>query len=342
VFYLFLFFAFYKFIHAIALGQPTLSQKYLIYLFTQVGKKIWIIFLLATSYHLFEKKSYLDICSSLSIFSANFRESFSLTSYKDESNSSYWNAIKISALFTVVIFLFSNLTYTYMNFPISETFRFTLTCKPPTLSINPNNLIHFSKSLVLWCFFQNEVVYGIIRHLLIDSILLFVVPNVLGYRLSFPFGNFLKAKNWNSFMSRMFFFYSMIIYRIFILEFYALLKDIFKINKKSIFKISSILGIFFGAFFYHFFKDFSFFTPSNMKLIVDYPFSPLILLYFTVLAFSSYIGQAFENQKNQRINEFLILILFIFLLIGRSLYDSYRFSVPLDWKIQNILFILLS
>lgn len=305
-----------------------------------IAKKIWIVYLLALELGQNKKIEPLNILAGFALPGANFREHFSLQGYQSkETDDSFWAGIKYSFIFVVIIVIFSELTYTYYPFLKSGSFRITLPCRIDDFSVPINNLSLFRRSYLWGCFLQNEFGYGIIKHVLIDSMIFFIAPLMMGYRLSLPYRNFFKAKDWNNLMSRMFYFYSLIIYRIFIIEIHKLLLDLFKKRNTFFNPIATFLGVAIGGLIYHFVKDFIYILYFEKVAASGIYFSSKMQSYFLMTATLCALSTIDVVKKLFKGKVLLVIFLIVF-LIGRSFYSSSRRDPNIKVNIENLKYLL--
>jgi len=305
-------------------------------------KKLWLTYLLALELKVSAVASWPRWLEGLALPGPNFREHFSLPAADPTAETAhFWRGVILSALFAVLIVVFCELTYTRYPLIGPANYGQLLTCTYPSLSVDPRYLEVVPRHLLLACFFQIEIVYGILKHIFLDGAALVIPALFVGVRLPWPYGNVFTARDWNTFLSRLFVYYSMIVYRVFILEAYKLLRAVFGAQAKgrAITATATGLGVFCGGFLYHANKDFIANYFYSRSSILELIFSAGPLVYFSFLALSCALV-ALLPPAHRRLHRGLLPLLFVLLLVGRSFYGTYRFKVDPQLKLDNLLYIL--
>ncbi len=303
----------------------------LIYIF----KKFWIIYLCGLVKKRSIFPSYNDAYSI--IFPGPItRESFDITDYEVEKYKSLDRGLRLAAVFLFLHLLFNQMIYSFSDadsgYVLLRFLKFNSVQCAGTAGGISSMLAHLSISSRLLCIFIDQGMFGIIRHVFLDGVFFVVLGHLLGVRFTFPYSNFFKSKNFQSFLYNIFYYYSIIIFRLFVVEFYKLTLDLFKVRKKYFLSFATFFGVFAGGFIFHIWADALFLQVFYGKSL----FNVWSFSYFSIYFGSLGLACTLSNLKfsNAFFCEwFRILFYFVFLIFIRFIFSRYFEQVPLLEKI---------
>lgn len=305
-----------------------------------IAKKYWITFLLALEYQ-YSRISLKDTVAGLVAPSAMFRESFKLDRYEVNLHEGFkWGGI-LSAMTIAGLIIYNQIFYQITGLLSStvvvNSFSFNLVCHSTLTTLAPPEA--FTRGELFGCFLANDLFRGIIKHIFLDS-MIFVIPGLMmGWRFSLPFSNFMTAKTWPSFLFKLFYYYALIIYRLFTVEFYHLLQLLFKKRSSWHLPLATFFGVFVGGYCFHALKDFAYiqqFTPHSAFTML---FSWNSFTYFFTIALFCAVAEA-RRRRNQKMKQWLWItnaFYFVMFLFLRSLFSTYFHQVDFETKIKLLL-----
>lgn len=305
-----------------------------------VSKKMWIVFLLALEAQ-HGKVGWLESFGGVAVPAAAFREKFKLEEYHLPSQDNYWLGVKLSILFIILYCVYFQFQYQingiFNSFSIINPYSLNLACKNIVFgeiwNISPGRAL--GKELA--CYFTQGVFGGIVKHILLDSMIFFIPGLMMGFRFPVSYQNFLKARSWTSFLFNLFYIYSLILYRIFVIEFYKFILDVTKKRTKFSLPLATFFGVALGGALFHINKDFVylkyFFSLETLDVFFK---NTSFYAYFIIIGATCVISDNLKVRIPKMFTQVMITFYFIIFLIGRSLFEGYYRMIPLELKLNYI------
>lgn len=287
--------------HLVSHIDSTTSHLAIIFL-SVLSKKLWLIFLMAYSFQLLAV-SKLELTTSFFMHTNFFREQYNISFYHDKKND---HSVKLLTFSIIGIFLFT------ISYLLSNSTMFFNSCTLDTFNLKSN-----------FCFMINRLSKDFLRSILAEPLIFYLVPLSLGFDMSRPWRNFWTFTNWNNLLSKLFYFYSLLVSTIFIQDFYKFFQSMNVKNKQLKVFLSVLGGVLFGGICFHLLKDFIFNEKTNSKLILFQIFNFRFFIYFLLLALSCATVEITNGRLNKKANWLIAICLFIFFIILRSYFAGY-------------------
>ena len=307
-----------------------------------IAKKFWLIYLLGLERIPLNQFSWSQI-KAIAFPGPVTREQFSIENYEVDKEAAFRLAVKLSLIFGMAHLIFNQVVYqlgvvSETPFLIHNNYVVFNKCR---LVISPHNIdavLSLSVMQRIGCIFIDQGLHGIIRHLFLDTFFFIIVASMMGVRFTFPYGNFFKSKNFLSFMYNVFYYYSIIIFRVFVIEFYHFILDIF--NKRSrLFLIpATFLGVVIGGICFHLWADFILIQIQNKEPIWNIISLPHYSFYFGSLGLACVLAEMTKKLQTPKLRIINVFAYFLFLIVIRFCFARYFESIPL----KNKLFVLQS
>jgi hypothetical protein len=287
--------------HLVSHTDSTASHLATIF-FSVLSKKLWLVFLMAYSFQLLAVNK-LELTTSFFIHTNFFREQFNISFYQDKKND---HSLKLLTFSIVGICLFA------ASYLISKSSMLFNSCSLDTFNLKSN-----------FCFMSNRLSKDFLKSILAEPLIFYLVPLSLGFDMSRPWRNFWTFTNWNNLLSKLFYFYSLLVSTIFIQDFYKFFQSMkFKNRQLKVF-LSVFGGVLFGGICFHLLKDFIYSEKTNSKLILFQIFNFRFFIYFLLLALSCATVEVTKGRLNKKANWFIAICLFIFFIVLRSYFAGY-------------------
>lgn len=330
-------------------GKYDVTSFFINGIITYIASKIWVIYLLAIELK-FKKTDTLDLIGGVAFPLVFFRETFNLSGYEEQDREVqsrlYLKACLISIGAILGYFVVAQTLYQFSSFEntisIANKFAVKLECSQAS-SYSASKLISMTRLNAWACFFSSNFLVGFVKVYLLNSLVMVLPMLLLGFNLSLPFSNVLRARSWSSFFSSLFYYYSLIVNRVFVTEIYKFFLDISKKRNEIIRFASTFIGVILCGYCYHMFRDFSLLYKNLKVNIFDLIFRVPVLIYFESLAFlSAFSGLRFFN-KTKLTNKLGVLepffYVFIFILM-RIFFSNYQLGIPVENQYNYILKLL--
>ena len=304
-----------------------------------VAKKYWIMFLLAIEYQ-YSSLTFKQTVAGL-VAPAIFREFYKVENYEIDGYASLRLGGLLAAITCLAILIYNQVFYqlTGLLTPtvINNSWTLNLVCHSSLTTLAPVEA--FTKKELLGCFLANDFLQGIIKHIFLDS-MIFVIPGLMmGWKFPLPFSNFFTAKNWPNFLYKLFYYYALIIYRLFTVEFYHLLQFLFKKRSPWHLPIATFLGVFVGGYCFHALKDFAYVQQFTSNSIFTILFSWNSFTYFFTIALFCTLAEI-RRRRNKKSSQWLWItnsLYFMSFLFLRSIFSTYFHQVDFETKIKLLM-----
>ncbi len=299
-----------------------------------IFKKFWIIYLCGLIKNRSLFPSYKDAYGI--IFPGPItRENFDITEYTVDRYKGFDKGLRLAAIFLFLHLLFNQLIFSFSDadsgYVLLKSLKLnSVQCAGATSGIN-SILANLSLSSRLFCIFVDQGMFGIVRHVFLDGVFFIVLGLMLGVQFTFPYSNFFKSKNFQSFLYSIFYYYSIIIFRLFVLEFYKLTLDLFKVRKKFFLSLATFLGVVAGGFVFHIWADALFLQVYYGKSLIDVWSFPYYSFYFGSLGLACTLSN-FKFNYNYLRGWPRILFYFAFLIFIRFIFSRYFDQLPVFEK----------
>ncbi len=289
--------------------------------------KIWITALLRQQTNV-QKNNFL---ANLLIPSPFSRENFNIFEYLKPRQTKSIFIILLCSILSYLIFY--QMSYSILGDVNSYYFfnsSLNLNCN---MKVMTDNLGVYSTPEIWTCFAYNEFISGFVKHFFMDNLIFIIIPLMVGFQFKLPFENPFTKKTIGGVFFSFNYYYSLIIYNIFILNIYP--KMIKTFGRSEIVKrVSIILSIFIGGYTFHISRDFHYLIFDDKYLYFDKISSSNMLIYFALLSVLSTIK--IPHLNNKFINYFIIsFCIFIFILL-RTLSNSFFMDISIDQRISFV------
>lgn len=319
-------------------------SSYALIIINIITRKIWLIFLISNVFIYGKgKNSFSDILEGYLSPALSVRENLILDNYKVDKLESFQKAVKLSLAMIIIICIYDQLKYQItgkiFGFVWINDWAQSLNCQPVNSPIGSLPNIELSLYTIWGCRAYSHIFIGIIKHILIDGFYFYIPMLMMGYHIQLPYNNFYSARKFTHFLFGMFYYYGLNIYRIFIIEFYKLLLEIFKRRNRFMLPISTFLGVYLGGILWHIIEDYLFIQASTDKNILSYVFTFNFQVYFLGLALFCFISEFLKFKIYLGRLQFLRFIFYLIVLINlRYLFSGYFNGEDMIYlKIQLVL-----
>jgi hypothetical protein len=315
------------FVTSKASSISTLPMFYFFGLTSLICNKIWLIYLLSVEFpYAAQRQNAIQFLGGLVAPGPAFKETNRFEHFQDLSSEGFWRGVRMSAV-VVVGYLFLNqliyqITGNYSSLVVPNQSTLGLVC--PTGSRIQSTYIELFQANELWlCFFNMEILVGFVRVLFLDTMILVIPGMMMGLRYHLPFGNFFRVRSWSEFLFKLTYYYSLVIYRIFIVEFRKMMADLAK-HSSSFFQYAGpFAGVFVGGIVHHIFKDqyLAYWMGAERFLLASISLAAII--YFTFLSVTIMVDEVLLRIYRRQNRTWLVLTFLPAFLIVRFIYIVY-------------------
>lgn len=292
-------------------NQNNLFGLYISGIIGILTKKKWLIFLLALELQA-RKLRPLEALGGVIIQGPFFRESLSLDNFQSEKVSQFWRGVGISALISFFYLLYYQIQYQIYGIDsptvLKNNYSMHLACpinfhQPVSLQIS---FVEFSLCLT-GDFFRHTLL-----RLFLESMILVIPGMMMGFHFPAPYSNFMTAKSWTSFLFKTMHYYSLILFKIFVLEFYNFFFTVRKKKSRELLALSTFMGIVVGGYCYHLSRDYMVPFVRGPDFFQENLFFPPKIFYFSLIGLLC-AASALKKSSSSR-NYFWLWPMFYLLL----------------------------
>lgn len=262
------------------------------------AKKIWLL-VLALQTTIFKKQmTYYQFTQGIFTFSPFSREVFDLNDYTINHSHLKKYAV-LGCLFAISFFYFMKL------FSLPEYHSDLKVCSG---NVSMSVYLSYATSPYLnwYCLTIASFLKGIVKHLLIDTLLLVIPGYLIGLNFTFPFQNFFKSRSFADFFSNTMYYYSLVVNRFFIWELHKA-ANIFKLPLPK--KVLIFLSVFFAGIYFHLYRDIHYVFIYGMNFFPKLFNGPIF--YYLLLGFFISFKLKIFKSKYSNIAFWFILMIFI-------------------------------
>lgn len=302
-------------IHRYYSSQASLFAFVIVSIITLTAKKAWLVYLFSYERNFLSGPTANKISAYL-FPAANFRETYDLKPYDDSHEFLSKNFFFLCGGTLLGYFFIYQLNYFITGSALGP-----IIIKAPTLHMNCHAPANFFEKSV--CILNRRISLDIFKGVLLDTMIFYLAPVALGFNLPRPWSNFWNAKNWTSFLGRLFYYYSLIISQVFVQGLYKQ-AYFWKIKNRELrLFVAVFLGVWWGGICFHLLKDFVFVNEHGYPNVLHFVFSFRFNIYFILIALSCAFVESFKGRINALSHKLLIVVFLVIFLTLRSEFASY-------------------